>query len=216
MAEARERRSNILIIDRSLSFGRLIRSELLHSGFAQVRLAGDTCEALDMMASDRFSGVLCDVETGPLKGPEFTQAARTRPDMIDPYVPIIMLSFMPTLHAISQCRDAGANTFLAKPVCNTQLTEKLRGVLSETRRFVRAMSYFGPERRKGARPAYLGEERRRARQVENQITFSRRDNQILLPQREREIVLPAEEINIGVPVEDTQFALPFDLPRSAI
>lgn len=208
MAEAQERRSNILIVDRSLSFGRVMRSELMHSGFTEIRLAGDTSAALDMLASERFSGVLCDVETGPLKGPQFTQAARTRRDMIDPYVPIIMLSFMPTLRAIAACRDAGANTFLAKPVCNAQLTEKVRATLNEARRFVRAMSYFGPERRKGVRPNYFGEERRRARQVENQITLPRRDNQILLAAKENRIIVPAEEMEMVLPAAEAQIALP--------
>ncbi len=215
MAEARERRSNILIVDRSLSFGRLVRSELRHAGFSEIWLAGDTCEALDMLASERFFGVLCDIDTGPFKGPEFTQAARTRPDMIDPYIPIIMTSFMPTLRAISDCRDAGANTFLAKPVSNAQLTEKLRVSLNEKRRFVRVMSYFGPERRKGVRRTYLGEERRRARLVENQITLPAKDNQILVQARDNQIVLPAEEMEIAMPVEDVQIALPFELGRCA-
>ena len=204
MTEAQDRRSNILVVDRSLSFARLIRGELVHSGFSQIRLAADTSEALDMMATERFFAVLCDAETGPLKGPQFTKAARTRPDMIDPYVPIVMLSFEPTLRAISACRDAGANTFLAKPVCNAQLTEKLNASLNEARRFVRVQSYFGPERRKGVRAAYLGEERRKARLIENQITLPLRDN--LLP-ASNPIIVPASETEFRLPAHEAHVAL---------
>ncbi|MFZ1990850.1 MAG: response regulator [Alphaproteobacteria bacterium] len=174
MLEARER-SNILIVDRSTSFGRLLRSELLRSGFNHIRLAGDTEEALHMLANDRFRAVLCDAEAGPLKAAEFVLAARSRFDMADPYVAIIMTSFSASLRKVVACRDAGANTFLAKPVSTGQLTEKLRVSLNENRRFVRVASYFGPERRKGFRMPYLGSERRAMRLVENQIIWSPRE-----------------------------------------
>jgi len=173
--ESRERRSNILIVDRSVSFGRLLRSELLRSGFNHIRLAGDTSEALHMLANDRFRVVLCDTEAGPLNGPAFVRAARSRTDMVDPFVAIIMMSFKSSFRMVAQCRDAGANTFLAKPVSTQQLTEKLRVSLSENRRFVRVSSYFGPERRKGVRAPYLGSERRAMRLVESQIVWSPRE-----------------------------------------
>lgn len=172
--ETRERRS-ILIVDRDVSFGRLLRSELMHSGFGRIRLAGDTHEALHMLASTRFRAVLCDAEAGPMRGDEFVRAVRTRPDVLDPYAAILMLSFRPTWRAVAACRDAGANAFLAKPVSNIQLTEKLRASLSEGRRFVSVLSYFGPERRKGARLPYTGSERRAVRLVENQIIRSSRE-----------------------------------------
>ena len=175
MSEAREKRSNILIVDRSLSFARLMRSELLRAGFNHISLAGDIDEALYMLAGDRFRAVLCDAEAGPLKGPEFVLAARTRPDMVDPYVAIIMTSFRASFRKVAACRDAGANTFLAKPVSTQQLTEKLSVSLNENRRFVRVTSYFGPERRKGLRTPYFGSERRAMRLVENQIIWSPRE-----------------------------------------
>jgi len=173
--ELRERRSTILIVDRSMSFARLLRSELVRSGFNQIRLAGDTDQALNMLANDRFRAVLCDTETGPLKGPQFVLAARSRLDMVDPYVAIVMMSFRASFRMVAQCRDAGANTFLAKPVSTHQLTEKLSVSLNENRRFVRVSSYFGPERRKGVRVPYLGSERRAMRLVENQIIWSPRE-----------------------------------------
>ena len=73
------------------------------------------------------------------------------------------------------CRDAGANAFLAKPVSSDQLTEKLKVSLGEGRKFVRVMSYFGPERRKGVRTPYRGSERRAMRLIESQIIFSEKD-----------------------------------------
>jgi DNA-binding response OmpR family regulator len=175
MAEARERRSNILIVDRSLSFGRLMRSELMHSGFSPITIAGDADEALSMLAGERFSAVLYDIEAGPMEGTEFVRAARMRRNMRDHYIPIITTSFRPTWRAVAACRDAGANAFLAKPVSSDQLTEKLKASLGESRKFVRVMSYFGPERRKGVRTPYRGSERRVMRLIESQIIFSEKD-----------------------------------------
>ena len=147
----------------------------MRSGYSHIRLAEDTDKALQLLASDWFRTVLYDTETGPLKGSEFVFAARTRHDMVDPYNAIIMMSFRASFRKIAACRDAGANAFLAKPVSNAQLTEKLHVCLNENRRFVRVSSYFGPERRKGARAPYHGSERRVMRLVENQIIRSSRE-----------------------------------------
>src|SRR5262249_52334057 len=154
---------------------RLLRSELMRSGHSHIKLAGDTAEALDLLANDWFRTVLCDTETGPLKGAEFVFAARTHPGLIDPYNAIIAMSFGASFRKIAACRDAGANASLAKPVSNAQLTEKLRVSNNEHRRFVRVSTYFGPERRKGARMPFIGSERRVLRLVENQIIRSSRE-----------------------------------------
>jgi two-component system, chemotaxis family, chemotaxis protein CheY len=174
MREFAQQKANILLVDRNMNFGRMLRSELIHAGFRHIRIATDTEEALDCLAGDRFDAVLCDSETGPVRGPSFAQAARIRDGMVDPFVPIIMLSFIPTLRRVAACRDAGANTFLAKPVCNAQLTEKLYAALTERRRFVKVSNYFGPERRKGMHAPYRGTERRRIILIEGgAITGSR-------------------------------------------
>ena len=160
MKDSVERQARILIVDHSLAFARLLRNEMIHNGFRHVYLAGNNAEALDLLATNHFDAVLCDSETGPMPGPVFAQAARIGATMLNPYVPIIMTSFRPTRRMIGACRDSGANGFLAKPVSNAQLTEKIRQVLSESRHFIKARNYFGPDRRSGAGRAYVGKERR--------------------------------------------------------
>ena len=174
MRDRRQSGTQILVVERSPSFARLLRSELVHRGFSHVRLAGDAEEALGLLAGEPFSAVLCDNETRPIGGAAFVRAARTGEAMVDPYLPIIMTSFAPTRPAISACRDAGANVFLAKPVSNDQLTEKLLVCLTEARHFVKVRSYFGPDRRKGKRPAYRGQERRSGTALDRAAIRARR------------------------------------------
>lgn len=149
----------LLILDRNLTFARLLRSQLLNLGLRHLRLAETTEEARLVLGCEPIHAVLADAETGPMTTPAFIRAVRAG-GVLDPFVPILVCSFDPTWRKIGACRDAGGNGFLAKPLSSADLRDKLRTVLLEPRRYVQAESYFGPERRKGRRPPYCGAERR--------------------------------------------------------
>lgn len=150
----------ILILERNAGFGRLLRSQLVNLGLSRVRLATDTEEALTLLAGHPFDAILADAETGPLRAARFVRSARDDNICLDPFVPILASSFCATLPKVAACRDAGANGFLAKPASVLEISERLRVLLHEPRRFIRAKSYFGPDRRKGRRTPFYGPDRR--------------------------------------------------------
>jgi CheY-like chemotaxis protein len=142
--------ARLLIVDRYKSHGQLLRSQLRYLGYRNVEVVCDGGEALLLLTSEQFHAVLCEANIG----------AESQPGIIDPFVSIIMLSYLPTWRKVQACRDAGANGFLARPVSGQQLHEKIWSSLTAERRFIRCKSYFGPDRRKGEREEYAGPERR--------------------------------------------------------
>jgi DNA-binding response OmpR family regulator len=57
-------------------------------------------------------------------------------------------------------RDVGVTEFLVKPITTQNLCARLAEIVERPRPFVRAESYFGPDRRRKARDNYAGPWRR--------------------------------------------------------
>ena len=94
-------------------------------------------------------------------GLEFVQMIRQPDSNLNPYVPIIMLSAHSERHRVLEARDAGVNDFLCKPISAKSLHQRISAILLNPRPFIRAASYFGPDRRRQtAAVAYRGPERR--------------------------------------------------------
>ena len=74
--------------------------------------------------------------------------------------PIVMLSGYAEPVAVARARDAGANDFIVKPVTSAQLYARVVTTLAYPRIFVRAPSFFGPDRRRRLDPRYRGANRR--------------------------------------------------------
>ena len=95
-------------------------------------------------------------------GLEFVQMIRQPDSTLNPYVPIIMLSAHSERHRVLQARDAGVNDFLCKPISAKSLHQRISAILQTPRPFIRANTYFGPDRRRQtATVAYRGLERRK-------------------------------------------------------
>jgi two-component system chemotaxis response regulator CheY len=61
---------------------------------------------------------------------------------------------------VHEARDAGVDEFLAKPLTAKGVIERMTQVIDHPRPYVRAESYFGPDRRRRADPNYRGPWRR--------------------------------------------------------
>lgn len=177
----------ILILEGNVGFARLLRSQLMHLGMSRIRLASDTEEALLLIGSHPFHAVLADAEAGPHKVASFVRKVRDDNLSLDPFVPVLTSSFYATMPKIEACRDAGANGFFAKPASVSEITDRLHALLTEPRKFIRASSYFGPDRRKGRRPPFYGMDRRtRGRLTKVAIPMAR---EVALPAVSDELVI---------------------------
>lgn len=100
---------------------RVIRGLLEHAGH-QTFLAHDGEEALAMLDSDdlAYDLAIIDMHMPQLSGPEVVQRWRF---LEKGHLPIIMLTADARAEAHAQCKDAGADTFLTKPINSRELIE---------------------------------------------------------------------------------------------
>src|SRR5512139_3257806 len=100
---------------------RVIRGLLEHAGH-QTFLAHDGEEALAMLESDEqaYHLAIIDMHMPLLSGPEVVQRWRF---MERGHLPVIMLTADARAEAKSACEDAGADTFLTKPINSRELME---------------------------------------------------------------------------------------------
>lgn len=101
-----------------------IASEILSSSGAQVRVAGNGRQALELLDQQSFDLLLMDVQMPEMDGYELTQIIRSKPQFAN--VPIIAM----TAHAMKQdrekCLAAGMSDHIAKPINANTMLEVVR------------------------------------------------------------------------------------------
>jgi CheY-like chemotaxis protein len=151
---------HVLVVDDNGNMRQIIETALHGFGVSNVHLAADGADALEVLRSVAIDIVLTDLEMGVLDGFEFVRMVRTAEDSPNPYVPIIVVSGHTELKAVTEARDAGMTEFLAKPVAPKALYERIVNIIQQPRPFIRAKSYFGPDRRRRGDDNYHGPTRR--------------------------------------------------------
>lgn len=118
------------------------------------------CEALRTYPPDMM---FLDWDMGPPDGLEVLKWIRRSGECADPGLPVIMLTGYGDVDRVKAARDAGANSYLVKPVSAKALYTRIAGVIEDRRSFVRTGAYFGPDRR--WREQALNEDERRSSPV---------------------------------------------------
>jgi len=114
----------ILLVDDdqiSAEIGRLMLGEL---GF-QVELAADGKQALEMAHSVYYDLILMDYWMPVMGGAEATRLLRASADALSRNVPIVALTANARESVASECRAAGMDDFMVKPLLLDHLIEKL-------------------------------------------------------------------------------------------
>lgn len=127
--DSNRRRYHVLVAEDNLTNQRVIRGILERAGH-RVRLASNGEEALDILENERFDVIVMDLNMPELGGLDAVRAYR----FIDPeggQVPVIMLSADVTPEAMKECKEAGVDAFLPKPVEARRLLDEIAGLLAK-------------------------------------------------------------------------------------
>jgi two-component system, sensor histidine kinase RpfC len=127
--DANRRRCHILVAEDNPTNQRVIRGILERAGH-QVHIVSNGEEALDMLENERFDVIVMDLNMPNLGGLDTVKTYRFI-DPEAPQVPVIMLSADVTPEAIKECRDAGVDAFLPKPIEARRLLDEIAGLLSK-------------------------------------------------------------------------------------
>ena len=137
-----------------------LRTALAVAGIKNVEVLSDSKAAIDLLCVERFDALYVDEHARPFHGKPFYRAARTTVGLVDPMVPIFMICTGPKRRFVEALRDNGVTDVMTRPTAASTILRKLRLALELPRAFIKVGDFFGPDRRAGPRPGYIGDERR--------------------------------------------------------
>ena len=157
---------NVLVVDDNRHMVHLV-CQLLHAlGVKRTISALDGAEAFTQLRTNAIDIVVADYNMVPIDGLEFVKLLRTANDSPNPYVPIVMLTGRTDSRSVRAARNSDITEFLAKPISAKNLYLRLLNLIDKPRPFIRARSYFGPDRRRQDDPSYRGPSRGKTDDVE--------------------------------------------------
>ena len=154
---------SILVVDSNLHNLGLTRSMLLTLGVSGTSAATGAHSALEQFSVTTHDLAIVDMDFNDcICGLEVVQIVRAGDNIVNPSIPIIMISARPALKQILAARDAGVNEFLRRPFSVAELSERITASMQDPRPYIRSTDYFGPDRRRPGNEDYEGPERRLA------------------------------------------------------
>jgi len=151
---------HLLVVDDNAPMRQLIRALARAGGIVNTTESDTAAQAIDILRAMPVDLVIVDWKMRPIDGLSFTRMVRWNNDSPNPYVPILMLTAHTEASRVAAARDAGVTGFLKKPISTRLLFDRIGGALTDARPFVRAETFFGPDRRHAQAPWYLGPFRR--------------------------------------------------------
>ncbi len=151
----------VLVVDDSKFMCDMIDAILKSYGCTNVVLAHSASEGVDKLVERPVDLAIVDWFMEPIDGLEFVRRVRTGSGGPNPYLPIIMLTGHSEAGRVREARDAGVNTFLAKPVTGESVYRRILALLHDTRPFIKTGSFIGPDRRRADLGPPKGVEERR-------------------------------------------------------
>ncbi|WP_041793742.1 response regulator [Micavibrio aeruginosavorus] len=134
----------------------LISSMLKAFGVGNITVCANAREAQTMLNMSCVSGgavrpidmVLTDWMMPGGSGRDLIRWMRDHKNEHIKFMPVILVSAFTSEETIFAARDMGANEILVKPLSGEKLANRLLGIIDHPRPFVKAPSYFGPDRRR--------------------------------------------------------------------
>jgi CheY-like chemotaxis protein len=149
-----------MVVDDNENMRALLRRLLQRVGITSVEFS-DGSAALAEIGTVRPDFILTDLTMAPMDGLTFARELRRSTNDAVRLIPIIMVTGHTERSHIEAARDHGVNEILAKPVTVAGLCHRIDEIVHRPRAYVRAKSYFGPDRRRRRNAIHQGFERRK-------------------------------------------------------
>jgi CheY-like chemotaxis protein len=161
MSSRKESRDlTVLIVGGKPHAVQTLRTVLTALGIRHLTAVPDGLAAIAHFEHQQPSVIFCDETTPRIEGAEFASAARRAPGVGNPMVPIFLVCAAPRRKDVVVARDVGVTDVIVRPYSAATIERKLRVALDSPRAFIKAGTFFGPDRRVDHRPPYKGEDRR--------------------------------------------------------
>lgn len=117
-------------------------------GVLHMDTASNSDIAFQKFKSGNHDLILIDWLIKPINGIELTQKIRTNNESPNPFVPVILMTGFSEKKRVVDARDTGVTEFLVKPFTANDLYRRIDHIIMKPRQFVKAPSFFGPDRRR--------------------------------------------------------------------
>lgn len=152
----------VLVVEPNKYEGQIILDLLRNAGVEKVKVVTDQAAAIDLLEVYNANVVIASFEMAPLDGAGWTRGYRRNHKLPGRRQAIFITSGAFSLAMAEQCRHAGANALIGKPISAKVLLATINKVLSKPREFIDAEGYVGPCRRAGIVTAGAPKARRKA------------------------------------------------------
>lgn len=140
----------------------IIQDLLKNAGVDKVRACDNAADAVDLLEVYNANVVIASFELGAEDGAAWTKAFRRNRKLANRKAAVFITSAAFSRTMAEQCRHAGANALIGKPLSAKVLTATINKVLTQPREFIDAEGYVGPCRRAGIVTAGAPKKRRKA------------------------------------------------------
>jgi CheY-like chemotaxis protein len=151
----------VLIVDPHPATAKVLGEMLRDACQPEICAAPSTAKALKLAEKFDPQLIFCELAAEGLDGVGFTRALR-RSDLACRKAPVILVTAQATAATILAGRDAGAHEFLRRPFTMKDLGRRLEVVALQTRPWIEAIDYVGPDRRRFNSAEYEGPQKRLA------------------------------------------------------
>jgi len=151
---------NILLVDDNQHMRAITSAILQSAGARRILEVPDGAAALNALREHSIDIAIVDFNMAQMDGVEFTRQVRNSPATPNAYLPIIMMTGHSEKHRVMEARDAGVTEFVVKPITAKAVLDRIHAVIQRPRSFIKAATYFGPDRRRSSHPDYAGPRRR--------------------------------------------------------
>jgi len=152
----------VCLIEPNKFEGQIIVDLLRNAGVDRVRVLNMQDEAFDLLEVYNANVVIASFEMAPLDGATWTRAYRRNKKLPGRKASIFITSGAFSRAMAEECRHAGCNALIGKPISGKVLLATINKVLSQPREFIDAEGYVGPCRRAGIVTAGAPKKRRKA------------------------------------------------------
>jgi CheY-like chemotaxis protein len=159
----------VLVVEPNKYQGQIILDLLRNAGVDKVRVVTDQAAAVDLLEVYNANVVIASFEMAPMDGAAWTRAYRRNHKLPGRRQAIFITSGAFSLAMAEQCRHAGANALIGKPISTKVLLATIAKVLGKPREFIDAEGYVGPCRRAGIVTAGAPKKRRKVDESATQL-----------------------------------------------
>lgn len=121
-------KKEILIVDDSPTFLKLVKTYLQTKNY-EIFTACNGKEALEKLAANKPDLVILDLIMPEMQGNEVCRLMKANPQWMN--IPVIMITTRGDKKGEEQCRQAGCDAFLTKPITKTRLVTTIKQFLHD-------------------------------------------------------------------------------------